>query len=116
MIFLIYVESPVDKSSIRGLRDTNMSKPAKDWFGMSPQFVRTIADIDISRLHADRDACKGITDTSRGATLRTTETLKLKNRDPTKRSQTVRGEGVTASKSSIPVALARRVCQNVETA
>ena len=66
MIFLIYVESPVDKSSIRGLRDTTMAKPAKDWFGMSPQFVRTIADIDISRLHADRDACKGSTNTPEG--------------------------------------------------
>jgi hypothetical protein len=28
----------------------------------------------MSRLHADRDACKGSTDTPRGATLRATET------------------------------------------
>jgi hypothetical protein len=62
-------------------------------------------------LHADRDACKGSTDTSRGATFRAGTTSKLKNGGSAKRSPTVRGEEVTGSKSRSSVALAGRVCQ-----
>ncbi|MGC8645813.1 MAG: hypothetical protein ACP5UO_06135, partial [Thermoplasmata archaeon] len=45
------------------------------------------------------------------ATFRTGTTLKLKNGSSAKRSQTVRNDGVTGSKSGTSVALARRVCQ-----
>jgi hypothetical protein len=51
-----------------------MIKPAMSWFGMPPQPAPGAVDKGMSRLHADRDACKGSTDTPRGATLRATET------------------------------------------
>jgi hypothetical protein len=108
---IVCMESPVNKSFAEGMQDTPTIKPVKSWFGMPPQPVLNVADKGISRLHTDRDVCKGSTDTPRGATFRTGTTLKLKNGGSTKRSQTVRGEGVTGSKSRTSVASARRVCQ-----
>ncbi|MGC8631692.1 MAG: hypothetical protein ACP5T2_04635 [Thermoprotei archaeon] len=91
--------SPVDKSSRRGMQDTSTIKPVKSWFGMPPQSAPSIAGKGISRLHADRDACKGSTDTPKGATFRTEATPKLKSGGTAKRSRTVRDDGVTGSKS-----------------
>jgi len=105
------VRSPVDKSSEGGMQDTLTIKPANSWFGMPPQSILHIVDKGISKLRVDRDACKGSTDTPRGATFRIGTTLKLKNGSSAKRSQTVRDDGVKRSKSRTSVALARRVCQ-----
>ncbi|MGC8686474.1 MAG: hypothetical protein ACP5SF_02850 [Thermoplasmata archaeon] len=69
------MESRVDKTFVEGVQDTPSKEPVKDWFGMSPQSVFNVVGKDISGLHADRDACKGSTDTPKGATLRTMETL-----------------------------------------
>jgi hypothetical protein len=68
------VESPADKPFGEGMQDTPTTKPVHDRFGMPPQPAPGAVDKGMSRLHADRDACKGSTDTPRGATLRATET------------------------------------------
>jgi len=73
------VESPVDKSSREGIQDTPTSIPVNNWFGIPPRSVQSAVGKGISRLHADRDACKGSTDTPRGATSRTVKTSKLRN-------------------------------------
>jgi len=78
------MESPVDKSFEEGMQDTSMAKPVNNWFGMPPQSVPSTAGKGISRLHADRDACKGSTDTPKGATFGTGTTLKLKDGSSTK--------------------------------
>ncbi len=56
------------------MQDTSMIKPAMGWFGMPPHSAQNSVGEGMSRLHVDRDACKGSTDTPRGATLRATET------------------------------------------
>jgi|GEM_PF-5742747 len=68
------MESPVDKSFGEGMQDTSMIKPAMGWFGMPPHSAQNSVGEGMSRLHVDRDACKGSTDTPIGATLRATET------------------------------------------
>jgi len=61
------MESPADKSFLQtereGMQDTSMIKPAMGWFGMPPHSVQNSVGEGISRLHVDRDACKGSTDT-----------------------------------------------------
>jgi len=94
-----------------GMQDTSMLKPVPNWFGMPPQPALSAVGKGMSRLHVDRDACKGSTDTPKGATFRTGTTSKLKNGSSAKRSLTVRDEGVTGSKSRASVTSARRVCQ-----
>jgi len=78
-----FMESPVDKpfnfKFEEGMQDTPMIKPAMGWFGMPPWPVPRALGKGISRLHVDRDACKGSTDTPRGATFRTGTTSKLRN-------------------------------------
>jgi hypothetical protein len=106
------VKSPVDKSSGGGMQDTLTIKPVTSWFGAPPRSILIIVDKGVSRLHVDRDACKGSTDTPRGATFGIGTTPKLKNGSSAKRSQTVRDDGVKGSKSRTSVALARRACQS----
>ncbi len=112
---IVCMESPVNKSFAEGMQDISIQKPVRYWFGMPPQSVPSIAGKGISRLYTDRDVCKGSTDTPKGATFRTGTTLKLKDGGSAKRSQTVRDEGVTGSKSRTSVALARRVYQSGNT-
>ncbi len=50
-------------------KGTSAIKPVKSWFGMPPQPVPSAADKGISRLHADRDVCKGSADTPEGQRL-----------------------------------------------
>ncbi|MGC8691640.1 MAG: hypothetical protein ACP5RZ_01295 [Thermoplasmata archaeon] len=107
----MFVESPVNKSFAEVMQDTSIQKPVRYRFGMPPQSVSSIAGEGISRLHTDRDVCKGSTDTPKGATFRTGTTLKHKNGGSAKRSQTVRDERVIGSKSRTFIALARKVCQ-----
>jgi len=102
----------VDKSFGEGMQDTPTTKPVHNWFGMPPHSAQNSVDKGMSRLHADRDACKGSTDTPKGATFRAGTTSKLKNGGSAKRTPTVRDEGVTESKSRTSVASARRVCQH----
>jgi len=40
-----------------------MLKPVPNWFGMPPHSVQNSVGEGISRLHVDRVACKGSTDT-----------------------------------------------------
>ncbi|MGC8636326.1 MAG: hypothetical protein ACP5T5_04790 [Thermoprotei archaeon] len=78
-----YTESPVNKSFEEGMQDTSMAKPVNNWFGMPPQSVLDVAG-KASRLRAEGDACKGSTDTPKGATFGTGTTLKLKDGSSTK--------------------------------
>jgi len=108
---IVCMESTVNKSFAEGTQYTSIIKPVKNWFGIPLQSVPSIAGKGISRLHTGGYACKGSNDTHRGATFRKGTTLKLKNGGSAKRSQTVRNDGVTGSKSRTSVALERRVCQ-----
>ncbi len=82
------MESTVNKSFEEGMQDTTTAKPANNWFGASPRPIPGVAGEGVSRLRADRGACKGSTDTPtpKGATLKMAETLKLKHGGSAKRS------------------------------
>jgi len=71
------------------------------------QIYSSIADKSVSRLQAERDACKGSTDTPKGAMFGIGTTPKLKNGSSAKRPQTVRDDGVKGNKSRTSVAIAR---------
>ena len=63
------MKSPVDKSSGGGMPDTLTIKPVTSWFEAPPRSILIISDKGVSRLHVDSDACKGSTDTPKGATF-----------------------------------------------
>jgi hypothetical protein len=64
------------------MQDTSTIKPVHNWFGAPPQSVPSGVGEDVSGLRVDRDACKGSTDTPRGATFGTGATPKLRNGFP----------------------------------
>lgn len=75
------MKSPVDKSSLTGcMQDTIIQNLPQGSLEASPHSDNKDVGTDVFRLHADRDACKGSTDTPKEATLLSATTLKLDKR------------------------------------